>query len=48
LPTLIRAIANYFQAVVALYRLEGSLLSRRGLDTPGADPVPLDDRPLDK
>ncbi|MCU0917168.1 MAG: TolC family protein [Planctomycetes bacterium] len=39
----IRAIANYFKALVALYRLEGSLLSRRGLDAPGADPVTPDD-----
>jgi outer membrane protein TolC len=38
----VRAIANYFKALVALYRLEGSLLPRRGLAAPGADPVPLD------
>jgi outer membrane protein TolC len=39
----IRAVANYFKALVALYRLEGSLLPRRGLSAPGADPVTLDD-----
>ena len=39
----VRAIANYFKSLVALYRLEGSLLPRRGLAAPGADPVALDD-----
>jgi outer membrane protein len=38
----IRAIANYFKALVALYRLEGSLLQRRGLSAPGNEPVTLD------
>jgi len=38
----IRAIATYFKALVALYRLEGSLLHRRGLSAPGAEPVILD------
>jgi outer membrane protein TolC len=40
----IRALANYLKALVALYRLEGSLLPRRGLAAPGADPVPLDNQ----
>jgi outer membrane protein TolC len=37
----IQAVANYFKALVALYRLEGSLLQRRGLAVPGAEPVTL-------
>ncbi len=38
-----RAIANYFKALVTLYRLQGSLLHRRGLSAPGSEPVILDD-----
>ncbi len=38
----VRAIANYFKSLVALYRLEGSLLPRRGLAAPGAEPVTMD------
>jgi outer membrane protein TolC len=38
----IQAVANYLKALVALYRLEGSLLQRRGLAAPGAEPVILD------
>ncbi len=38
----IQAFANYLKALVALYRLEGSLLSRRGVWAPGAEPVTLD------
>jgi outer membrane protein TolC len=34
----IQALVNYRKAFVELYRLEGSLLSRRGLDAPGAAP----------
>jgi len=37
----IQAVANYLKSLVALYRLEGSLLQRRGLAAPGADPVTL-------
>ncbi len=33
------AVANYLKALVALYRLEGSLLERRGIAAPGAEPV---------
>lgn len=33
------AVANYLKALVALYRLEGSLLQRRGIAAPGANPV---------
>jgi len=39
----IQAIANYLKALVSLYRLEGSLLQRRGLAAPGAEPVTLND-----
>jgi len=38
----IEAVANYLKALVALYRLEGSLLHRRGLSAPGAEPVVLE------
>jgi outer membrane protein TolC len=41
----IQAVANYLKALVALYRLEGSLLQRRGLAAPGAEPVTLDIQP---
>jgi outer membrane protein len=37
----VRATANYFKSLVALYRLEGSLLQRRGIAAPGAEPVIL-------
>ena len=37
-----QAVANYLKALVALYRLEGSLLQRRGIAAPGAEPVMLD------
>ncbi|MFO7460693.1 MAG: TolC family protein [Desulfatiglandales bacterium] len=39
--TEIIAVANYLKALVALYRLEGSLLERRGIAAPGRDPVKL-------
>jgi outer membrane protein len=38
----VQAIVNYFKALVSLYRLEGSLLQRRGITAPGAEPVELD------
>jgi len=38
----IQAFANYLKALVALYRLEGSLLQRRGISTLGTEPVKLD------
>lgn len=37
----IQAVANYLKALVVLYRLEGSLLHRRGLAAPGGEPVTL-------
>ncbi|HUT30567.1 MAG TPA: TolC family protein [Sedimentisphaerales bacterium] len=37
-----QAVANYLEALVALYRLEGSLLQRRGISLPGAAPVAVD------
>jgi len=39
-----QAVANYLKALVSLYRLEGSLLQRRGLAAPGAEPVTLNER----
>ena len=38
----IQAFANYLKALVTLYRLEGSLLARRAIWAPGAEPVTLD------
>jgi outer membrane protein TolC len=38
----IQAITNYFKALVSLYRLEGSLLSRRGIEAPGAEPAAIE------
>ena len=40
----IQAVANYLKSLVALYRLEGSLLQRRGLAAPGAEPVTLNEQ----
>ena len=40
----IQAVANYLKALVGLYRLEGSLLHRRGLAAPGGEPVILDSK----
>ena len=40
----IQAVANYLKALVTLYRLEGSLLQRRGLAAPGAEPITLNER----
>jgi outer membrane protein len=37
----IRTVAGYLKALVALYRLEGSLLERRGISAPGKEPVTL-------
>jgi len=38
----IQTVANYLKALVSLYRLEGSLLNRRGLSAPGSESVTLD------
>ncbi len=35
----VRGVANYLKALVELYRLEGSLLERRGISAPGREPV---------
>jgi outer membrane protein TolC len=35
----IKAIADYLKSLVSLYQLEGSLLNRRGIVAPGAEPV---------
>jgi len=40
----IEALANYVKALAALYRMEGSLLQRRGIAAPGGQPVTLGSR----
>ena len=35
----VQAVVNYLKALVKFYRLEGSLLERRGISAPGRDPV---------
>lgn len=37
----VRALANYLQALVDLYRLDGSLLERKGISVPGKETVTL-------
>jgi hypothetical protein len=37
-----QAVANHLKALITLYRLEGSLLQRRGVSAPGDTPVNLD------
>jgi outer membrane protein len=37
--TEIETIANYLKSLIELYRLEGSLLERRGIMAPGSEPV---------
>lgn len=39
----VQATAAYLKALVNLYRLEGSLLERRGVDCPGNGPIDLED-----
>jgi len=37
----IQAVINYRKAIIELYRLDGSLLERRGISAPGNEPVVL-------
>jgi len=37
----VRALTNYLKALIDLYRLDGSLLERRGISAPGREPVKL-------
>jgi outer membrane protein TolC len=37
----VQALANYLKALIDLYRLDGSLLERRGIIAPGREPVSL-------
>jgi outer membrane protein TolC len=37
----VQALANYLKALIDLYRLDGSLLERRGIAAPGREPVEL-------
>ena len=39
----VQAVVSYLKAFVELYRLEGSLLDRRGIAAPGREPVKLPD-----
>jgi outer membrane protein len=39
----VQAVVSYLKAFVELYRLEGSLLDRRGITAPGREPVKLPD-----
>jgi len=41
----VQAAVNYMKAFVEMYRLEGSLLERRGIAGPGSEPVRLADMP---
>jgi outer membrane protein len=41
----IETVVNGMRAWVVLYNLDGSLLQRRGIASPGAEPVQLPDRP---
>jgi len=41
----IQAIVNYLNSLVDLFRLEGSLLERRGIRAPGREPVDVSLRP---
>ena len=36
-----RGLVNYIKALIDLYRLDGSLLERRGIAAPGREPVQL-------
>ena len=38
----IQAVANYLKALIGLYKLEGSLLQRRGISAPGIKSIDLD------
>ena len=42
----VEAIVNYFKALINFYRLEGTLLERRGIVAPGKEPVKLYDKNL--
>jgi len=41
----VQAVVNYMKAFVEMYMLEGSLLERRGIASPGHEPVRLPDMP---
>ena len=38
----IQAVVNYVKSLVTLFRLEGSLLERRGISAPGRAPVAVE------
>ena len=37
----IQAVVSHLKALVELYRMDGSLLERRGIQAPGREPVDL-------
>jgi len=37
----VQALANYIKALIYLYQQDGSLLERRGIVSPGREPVKL-------
>jgi outer membrane protein len=41
----IQAIVSYLKSFVEMYRMEGSLLERRGIAAPGQEPVRPPDTP---
>ena len=41
----VQAAVSYLKAFVEIYRLEGSLLERRGITGPGREPVKVPDAP---
>jgi outer membrane protein len=41
----VRAVVDYLKALTDFYRLEGSLLRHRGIQAPGAEPLPEKGRP---
>lgn len=43
-----QAVKNFLQAIVDLYRLDGTLLLRRGIECPGSEGVKLDGEPAKK
>ncbi|MFZ7128128.1 MAG: TolC family protein [Desulfobacterales bacterium] len=42
----VEAVVSYLKALTDFYRLEGSLLERRGIDAPGAEPVSESEHPV--
>ena len=41
----VKALTNYLKALIDLFRMDGSLLERRGISSPGNEPVTLFEKP---